>query len=173
MRDVASDPLAAWPFGSSGLQFMADAAPSRRRALQHAAFQEIVDVAQRRVGRAFRQRRPLAAGELAFKSIQQSVQHFDLAFIQGGALYALPEPGLAQHGIQRAMGLAYGLIQHIEEPAQPFGDVRRALLCGVRLFRPLELGSHWVRRRQENQGQETSLVFGTRPSRIHFPFSGR
>src|SRR5690554_2825589 len=52
------------------VQLVAGTAPARIRFPQHAAREQVVDVAQRRVWRALGDRRPLAAGELAFKAIE-------------------------------------------------------------------------------------------------------
>src|SRR5690606_17541353 len=52
------------------VQLVAGTAPARIRFPQHAAREQVVDVAQRRVWRALGDRRPLAAGELTFKAIE-------------------------------------------------------------------------------------------------------
>src|SRR5690606_22329100 len=52
------------------VQLVAGTAPARTRFPQHAAREQVVDVAQRRVWRALGDRRPLAAGELTFKAIE-------------------------------------------------------------------------------------------------------
>lgn len=50
--------------------------------MEHTELQQLSDVAQGRVGRALGDRRPLAAGELAVKSVEQPVEQFDLTLVQ-------------------------------------------------------------------------------------------
>ena len=57
--------------GASAIrQFVGRAAPTARRLGQHAQIQQLGDVAQRGIRRAFGQGCPLAAGELAVESIE-------------------------------------------------------------------------------------------------------
>src|SRR5690606_24549566 len=78
------------------VQLVAGPAPARLRSPQHTPREQVVDVAQRRVWRALGDRRPLAAGELTFKAIEQLVQQLHLSLVQWRGCPALPEPRLGQ-----------------------------------------------------------------------------
>ena len=57
---------------SSGLRLITliDAAPTAGRLLQHAQFQQLRDVAQRGIGRALGNGRPLAADEFPLETVE-------------------------------------------------------------------------------------------------------
>jgi hypothetical protein len=66
----------------------------RLRLAQHTPRQQVVDVAQRGVGRALGDGGPFAAGELAVEAVEQTVEQLRLLFVEGCAGLALPEAGL-------------------------------------------------------------------------------
>jgi len=110
------------------VQLVAGAAPARIRFPQHAARQQVVDVAQCRVRRALGYGSPLAAGELAFEPVEQPVEQLHLTLVQGGGRPMLPETCLGQYGIERVLRLIDGAMERVEKPGEPLGDVHRPLL---------------------------------------------
>jgi hypothetical protein len=59
-------------------QFIPRTAPTAPEPALQPARQQVVDVAQRRVGRAFGQRRPFGVGELALGAVEQAIERREL-----------------------------------------------------------------------------------------------
>jgi len=87
--------------------FIGGAASAIRRLAQCAQRNQCIDVAQGGVGGTLGNGCPLAAGELPIKTIQQSVEQFDLSLIDGCARPALPESGFDQDSVKRVLGAVY------------------------------------------------------------------
>ena len=69
-------------FGGTSVQLVAGTAAARIRFAQDAVGQQVIDVAQRGVRRTLGDRRPLAAGELAFEPVEQFVQQLHLSLVE-------------------------------------------------------------------------------------------
>ena len=96
--------------------------------LQRAAFDEIDDVAVRRVLRALGEPGPLRRGQFAFEAIQQAVEHLDLAFVERFLRKPFPELRLVQDGRESPLRAFDRAEQAFEEPALPARDVEIAFL---------------------------------------------
>ena len=66
---------------------------------------------------------PLAAGELAVKTIEQSVDQLHLSPVQWRSTPVLPKSRFGQHSLERLLRKAYGSVQRIKKPSQPLGDI--------------------------------------------------
>jgi hypothetical protein len=69
-----------------------------------AATNKLVDIPQGRIVRALSKLCPFDGGEFAFKSIQESVKHETLAFVDESTLNGFPKARLCQYGAERRVG---------------------------------------------------------------------
>src|SRR4029450_13402855 len=112
-----------------GRERVAGAASTALVPLQYPAFQEVLDITQRRVGRALLDLRPLGRGQLALEVAEKPVQHVSLAVVEGRASVFFPEARGLEHPGED--GLAERAAEARKEPCQPRGDVEIACLCGL------------------------------------------
>src|SRR5207253_6173755 len=96
--------------------------------LQNPPLDQIGNVAQRGIRRAFFDRSPLRRGELSFKSIEQAVEHVALPLVEAGAGVPLPKARLPEHAREDAFRALEGAAETRKEPLQPWRDVEIAFL---------------------------------------------
>ena len=96
--------------------------------LQDTFANQILDVTQGRVLRAFGELGPFRRGQLAFEAIQQLIDDLALPFIEASACMLVPEPRLSRTPLRAWSRHRKGAAQAIEKPGKPARDVQLALL---------------------------------------------
>ena len=99
--------------------------------MEHSAVDELLNVPERRVLRALRQRRPFRSRQLPFEAVQQSIDHQTLTTF-GHLAQPLPIPGLGDYAGQRSLCTLDRTGEAAEKPLDPERDIHRVPL------RPLE-----------------------------------
>src|SRR5262245_9342708 len=148
---------------------VAGAAPAALVLLQYAAV--LLDIAQRRIGRAFLDLRPLGRGELALEVAEQAVQQVASPVVEGGAYVRLPEARSLEHAGKDGLRAAERAAKAGNEPAQPRCYVEIALLR--RLENVVVVGGHrrqscrWLTRADTVPGakKEDDFTLGLRSPR--------
>lgn len=90
---------------------------------QRAAFDQIEDVAVGRILRAFGELGPFGCREFALEAVEQSIEHFDLAFVERLFGEGLPELRFCVDRAERFLGSVYSTQQAGEEPVLPARDI--------------------------------------------------
>src|SRR5438105_1794588 len=98
-------------------------APSCTSPSEDASVDQIEYVAVRRVLRALCEFGPLGRREVAFESLQHSVEHRSLSFVYTDQRPILPESCFTEGLVERFLGFQYGATEAAQEPGHPFSHV--------------------------------------------------
>ena len=110
------------------MQAVTRAATAAKILVQHVPLQQLTDVAQRGVCRAFCQLGILRRTQEAFEVVQHPVDHQALSLVDGAVLKALPDAGFVEDFGKAFVAAVDCTVEAAEEPGQPTGDVEVAAL---------------------------------------------
>jgi hypothetical protein len=89
---------------------------------------QILDISQGRVLRAFGKLCVFRRCQLAFEAVQKLIDDPPLAIGQARARELIPKTSLCQNSRQRALRILNRAAEAIQKPSQPIRDIERALL---------------------------------------------
>src|SRR5882762_1795581 len=117
------------------------ASPAGFILLQNTLLNQLSDVAQRSIRRAFLDQRPFTRGQLAFEPVQQAIENIALPVVDFGDGVLLPKLGLFENRRKNGFEAVECAIQTSQEPFKPRRNIEPALL---RAFKHVVIAGLWA-----------------------------